>query len=67
MKRGIFPASNIPDSLIIGEESMMEGLQEIRDAVQGIAEAITAALNIDTEIVDDTLIKLALNRLLNRL
>jgi len=34
---------------------MMEGLQEIRDAVQGIAEAITAALNIDTEIVDDTL------------
>lgn len=33
----------------------MAGLQEIKDTAQGIAEAITAALDIDTEIVDDTL------------
>ncbi|MDI9494295.1 MAG: hypothetical protein QM289_07445 [Bacillota bacterium] len=33
----------------------MSGLQEIRNTVQAVAEAVAAALHIDTEIVDETL------------
>ncbi len=33
----------------------MSGLQEIRNTVQSVAEAVAAALRIDTEIVDETL------------